>query len=227
MYLPDINALRAITVLPTPMEQFIVAGFFTSGDGGGGTFTWVDLSVSPLLQDDAGIAIWPMPSTNPLYGTGYFKRMYSGPINVRWFGAILGETDPNPPIDPFTLLPVVQPIADVTAYVNRARDSKAFADNGSLYFPRGEYPGAFEFTSIYGSPTFSRNEINLIGDGEGSVLKSNGATGYEIPGGASPYNYPVLRLGYRQNHWRYAKVNNLKVDGSFQSAPKFAWGVTF
>lgn len=229
MYLPDINALRGITSLPTPMEEFLVSGHFTSGDGGGGIFTWVDITVSPpMMPDDGGIVI----VSPALASLGYFKRIYSGPINVRWFGAILGETDPNPPIDPFTGLPLVQPIADVTVYVHRARDSKAFADNGTLYFPNGVYPGAFEFTCIWGSPNYLRNEINLIGDGEGSILTSNGATGYMIvfPDGSpdpTPYNYPILRLGYRRDHWRWAKVNNLKIDGSFGSDPKFAWGVTF
>lgn len=175
MYLSDIYALRAISSLPPTMEEFIVAGYYKSGDGGGGVFTWVPNTTPPA--DDHGIII---RGSGGLNSQGYFKRIYSGPINVRWFGAILEATDPNPPIDPFTGFPLAQPIADVTVYVHRARDSKDFADNGSLYFPKGVYPGAFEFTSLYAIPTYIRNEVNLIGDGEGSILTSNGATGYMV-----------------------------------------------
>src|SRR5690606_38593892 len=115
------------------------------GDGGGGTFVWVPTSVSPLLNDDEGIAIRLDPGST-FDNQGYFNRLYSGPINVRWFGAIVGATDPNPPIDPATLFPYTQPIADVTPYVHRARD---YAEGGTkygagtVYFPKGIYPGAF------------------------------------------------------------------------------------
>jgi len=172
--------------------EFIVGGFYSPGDGGGGTFIWVTPLPSGFVPD-GGITF---NSITLQSSPGYFKRLYSGPINVRWFGA-KGDG-----------------VTDDTAAVHAARDSKEFANNGTLYFPKGVYPGAFDFTSKYGSPTFIRNEINLIGDGEGSVLKSNGTTGYEIPNG-SIYNYPVLRLGYRQFHWRYAKITNIKIDGSF------------
>lgn len=231
MYFNTIDDLRNGFPGSVPTTgDYIVGGYFSEGDGGGGTFVWVPISTSSLLPDDHGISI-RTKSSSPGYFQGYFKRIYSGPINVRWFGAIVGQVDPNPPTDPFTGLPLAQPIADVTVYVHRARDSKEFADNGSLYFPKGVYPGAFEFTSIYNTPTYIRNEINIIGDGQGSVLTSNGATGYWVvlPDGTpnGPYNYPVLRLGYRDPHWRWAKVNNLKIDGSFNGAGKFAWGVTF
>jgi len=210
MYLDKIVDLRNLTSLSSG-KDYVVAGYFKPGDGGEGTFVWIDDTAPPA--DDGGIIIRNTQTISPL-PSGYFKRIYSGPINVRWFGAIMGATDPNPPIDPHTGSAYTQPIADVTPYVHAARDSKEFANNGTLYFPKGVYPGAFDFTSKYGSPTFIRNEINLIGDGEGSVLKSNGTTGYEIPNG-SIYNYPVLRLGYRQFHWRYAKITNIKIDGSF------------
>lgn len=45
------------------------------------------------------------------------------------------------------------------------------------------------------------------------------------PGGG---NKPVLRLGYRDWHWMWARVSNLKIDGSFDiPANRFSYGVTF
>lgn len=176
--------------------EFIVAGYFSSGDGGGGTFTWVPITFPQLpLNDDGGIIIRPH-STSKDYNNGYFKRQYSGPINVRWFGAIMGAV----------IYPTLTAITDVTQYVHSARDSN-FARNGSLYFPADwkmdtngnpviqPYVGAFEFYVTHG-------EINLIGDGLGSVLQSDGT------------GTAVLRLGWRFMIQRTARVYNLVVNGS-------------
>lgn len=182
MYLETIADLLALPFPIPPNTEFIVGGFYKAGDGGGGTFIWVLNNVIPHdLDEDGGIVFYSLdPFNDPL---GYFQRVFSGPINVRWFGAIYDS--------------VLRP--DVTSYVHDARDSQAFADNGTLYFPKGVYPGAFVFN--YGSTAYDGNEINIIGDGQGSVLQSNG--------GAAP----ILNLGYKLPTWRWAKVANLKIDG--------------
>lgn len=85
----------------------------------------------------------------------------------------------------------------------KARDSKAFANNGTLYFPKGEYPGAFVFDFKSGV----RNEINITGDGHGSVLITNGS------------DKPVVILGLRildipnSSNWMWAKIANLTING--------------
>jgi len=57
----------------------VVQGYNAVGDGGGGIFWW-DTSLSS--GDDGGTIIVPIGST-----TGRWRRLYSGPFNVRWFGA--------------------------------------------------------------------------------------------------------------------------------------------
>lgn len=151
MYLPNINSLKTINPLPNPLEEFIVAGHFTSGDGGGGTFTWVPVSTQfPLISDDGGIII---RSTIQQYqNAGYFKRIFSGPVNVRWFGA---KGDGS---------------TDDTVAVHKARDA---AKVGTVYFPQSidqwgapmSYKGAFVFHTHTG----------IMGDGIQTILQTNGS----------------------------------------------------
>lgn len=106
----------------SPSQEYIVGGYYTPGDGGGGIFVWL---ASSAVADD-GIII-----NNP-FTSGHFKRIYSGPLNVRWFGA-KGDG-----------------VTDDTAAVHAARDA---AKSGTIYFPESfdadgnelPYVGAFVF----------------------------------------------------------------------------------
>jgi hypothetical protein len=62
----------------------VAAGFWAPGDGGGGVFCWDSTSTT---GDDGGTIIVP---SNP---TGRWMRIYSGPINVAWFGAVADGVD--------------------------------------------------------------------------------------------------------------------------------------
>ena len=99
MYFDTISNLKNGFASSIPANgEYVVSGYYYPGDGGGGTFVWVPVSTqTPLLGDDGGIVI-RTDSSSPGINSGYFKRIYSGPINVRWFGAIMGGYDPNPPI---------------------------------------------------------------------------------------------------------------------------------
>jgi hypothetical protein len=134
MNLDFIADLRTLTSVPTVTADriFFVTCHSTIYDEGGGTFMWVPISVSSLLPDNDGTIIRTSNSSNPLYNQGYFLRQFSGPINVKWFGA-KGDG-----------------ATDDTAAVHAARDSMSFANNGTLYFPVGTYKGAFVFLSTYG-----------------------------------------------------------------------------
>lgn len=194
MYFATIALLRAQTLIPTNTE-FIVGGHSLAGDGGGGTFIWVTTAPPPTLPDDDGIIIHPPSAIN-----GYFMRLFSGPINVRWFGA-KGNG-----------------VTDDTAAVHAARDSAAFANNGTLYFPVGIYRGAFIFDRRSG-PIGLLNEINIKGDGHGSVLRSNG-TEY------SPGDHkPVVIAGWRFPAQEYARISDITIDGQSESAVKYSDGV--
>lgn len=53
----------------------VLLGFYSSGDGGGGLFAWV-----PGAATSDGGTVFAV-------GSGAWRRIYSGPVNVRWFGA--------------------------------------------------------------------------------------------------------------------------------------------
>jgi hypothetical protein len=72
------------------IQNALVGGFAAPNDGGGGVFYW-DPSVS--TGDDGGTVIVPTGSTS-----GRWVRVYSGVLNVRWFGAGLGGNNDQPAI---------------------------------------------------------------------------------------------------------------------------------
>jgi hypothetical protein len=90
---------------PGTASQIAVAqGFSSKGDGGGGVFYW---DTTTTNRDDGGTYIVPnavagetsapdpFPLDDPTPGqTGAgWRRLYSGPINVKWFGAKGGGND--------------------------------------------------------------------------------------------------------------------------------------
>ncbi len=70
-----INELRDIE--PSANLVTITRCYASPGDGGGGIFMW-----NTNTAEDNGGTIITSPGK-----TGHWKRLYSGPINVKWFGA--------------------------------------------------------------------------------------------------------------------------------------------
>ncbi len=68
-------------------EIVFVQGYNTVGDGGEGLFLW-DTNITSGYNTGTIIQY----STSTL---GAWKRLYSGSINVKWFGAISGNTSFN------------------------------------------------------------------------------------------------------------------------------------
>ena len=64
---------------PSTQEFYIASAYSTPGDGGGGTFVW---NPTDTRAADGGtiIAVTGIAA-------GRWNRVFSGPINVRWFGA--------------------------------------------------------------------------------------------------------------------------------------------
>ena len=118
-------------------------GYYTAGDGGGGSFWWDSASSATdnggtVLAADAG-------------GVGRWKRIYSGALNVRWFGA-KGDSS-----------------ADDTAEIQSAVD--ASSDGGSIYFPSGEYLVSSSISLLGG--TVARG-LHLFGDGDAETAGYSG-----------------------------------------------------
>lgn len=104
--------LRALA--PGVSSQVNVAGYYQSGDGGGGTFYWDAASTE---VDNHGTIIRPLAG-----GTGRWKRSYNDHINVLWFGAT-GDDRPND--------------NNHIRIMNAA--NYAVKNTGKLYIPRGIY----------------------------------------------------------------------------------------
>lgn len=86
-----IAALRAYAVPATAMS-ISVLGYYAPGDGGGDTFYWDSASTA---ADNGGTIIRPnaVLAANP----GRWLRIFSGAVNIRWFGAKGdGVTDDTP-----------------------------------------------------------------------------------------------------------------------------------
>lgn len=80
-YADSVDELRALW---TELGSFaVLTGYSAPGDGGGGVFYW-----SATGSDDGGTVF--AASTN-----GYWHRIYSGAINVRWFGATGDGSTPD------------------------------------------------------------------------------------------------------------------------------------
>lgn len=80
------NAINAITFdniaqlkLNSNIGRVDVLGYYTKGDGGGGTFYW---DLTSTEADNGGTIIQSTGIT-----TGRWKRVFSGAVNVKWFGA--------------------------------------------------------------------------------------------------------------------------------------------
>src|SRR5262249_12246030 len=65
----------------TDIQLAVLAGDYAPGDGGGGVFYW-----STTGTHDGGI-VFGASTSDAGSPAGYWVRIYSGPIDVRWFGA--------------------------------------------------------------------------------------------------------------------------------------------
>ncbi len=111
----NIDAVESVADLKSlPTQNLVmvtVLGFAIPGDGGGGTFYFDPTSAA---TDDGGVII--RPSSAPAFGR--WKRIYSGEVNVKWFGA-KGDGTTND----------YQSILSAQNYV------QALTLGGTLYFP--------------------------------------------------------------------------------------------
>lgn len=65
----------------------IASGGLTANDGGGGVFLW---SSDTTTADDGGTII--VPNTGAWVRDGCWKRLFTGPIQVTWFGLVADDT---------------------------------------------------------------------------------------------------------------------------------------
>jgi len=142
-WVDNLAGLRAMAHATTA-PVVVVEGYESAGDGGGGIFLWNDTST---LADNDGTIVRPnhVAAASP----GRWIRLYTGPVNVRWFGAGLGLGS--------DLARIMSALAVLTA------------TGGELFFPAANYflSGPIDITS---------NNITLRGESPfGSRLAGSGA----------------------------------------------------
>jgi len=136
-----------------------VLGYHEPGDGGESTMFWDDDSTE---ADNGGTIIQP----NSVSGAGRWKMLFSGPINVKWFGA-KGDG-----------------ITDDWQNIQNIID----ANYRYLYFPAGTYMISQSITYAKSDPlydasgNFNQNGIRLEGESENtvSIVALSGFTGVYI-----------------------------------------------
>jgi hypothetical protein len=130
------------------IDRVSLAGHTTEGDGGGGEF-WLDTS-DTTTADDNGINI--VDSVSPRIGT--WKRIWSGKVNLRWFGA-------NPANSAVVNTPLMQAALNFVA-----------VPEYELYSPWGVY---LHTGLTYTSAAFA-DSLRIFGDGFNATIWKNTAT---------------------------------------------------
>lgn len=113
--------MRALTLAAVAT----LSGFIMT-DRGMGLFEWQTGDQSANVTADPGAGVWVTPTADATGATGAWKRIWSGPANLRWWGAV-GDAS-----------------TDDTTAVQRAFDwmeaaSGAATDSRSLFVPLGKY----------------------------------------------------------------------------------------
>jgi hypothetical protein len=133
-------------------DVVVARGRQTSGDGGGGLFHWV---VSMIVVDDGGTIIVPKAGQ---VATGHWKRIYTGGLDVRWFGG--KPNDPSVAAENVTAIHKAIAVARAFDSADGAADRWA---GGTVLFA----PGTWYISST----------INLVHT-DSVVLSSFGAAGW-------------------------------------------------
>ncbi len=139
LYVENYDDLRALDPTEYPAGYVAnVGGYDSVNDGGGGAFVYVPTGTT---SDNDGTVL--APSNN----TGRWYRVYTGAVNVKWFGAVGdGSTD------------------DYQAMQNAITYMESLALGGAIFVPSGEY-------NIEDTLDFSGDKpIYFFGEGQGSTI---------------------------------------------------------
>ena len=143
-----VTELRTITGDTTDKRSATLGGHTDPGDGGGGTFFWDD---SSSTGDNGGTIIVPTGSS-----TGRWVRIWSGRVNVKWFGATGdGTTDDTA---------AIQAAIDVTT------ESKV------VEFPQGQYRVV--------PPDATSAALEIVASN--AILEGIGSSAWPVAAGTAP-----------------------------------------
>ena len=132
-----VNSIVALRALPggSTRSIAILTGYTTAGDGGGGVFVW-----STTAAPDDGGTVFNASAGN----TAGWRRVFSGALNVRWFGATGGGTTPD------------------QAAFQQTINVAASSGKGTVFVPNGVY----RIQATVDIPS----DVNVHGEGERSLI---------------------------------------------------------
>lgn len=139
---------------PVPGDSAIMASYNTIGDGGGGEFFFKTGGQLPPNNDGTVV--------QPTVGSGRWIRIFSGAVNIKWFGAKTVAQAPN-----FDSKPSIQAAIDNAIF-------------NEVFIPAGTYYIA-STVEIKDKPN-----LKIYGEGKASVIRCNGITIFSIL--SSTYN---------------------------------------
>ncbi|WP_316744545.1 glycosyl hydrolase family 28-related protein [Pedobacter antarcticus] len=182
-----------------------VLGYYESGDGGGGNFYWAGNS----MEADNGGTIFKVSNVSQ----GRWKRIYSGEVNVKWFGAI-----GNNSFDNYAAFSAASTFLSNSPY------------GGTMYIPEGKYllETGIEFNQLVGDESAIRR-ISVNGSGPGSTeIIYNGVGNafrfYSQYAGAVVQNYSISNfklikdknlhkgIGIKIEYSAFMEMHNIKVE---------------
>lgn len=155
-------------------DTVLVKGYYADGDGGGGDFYWDSTSTE---TDNGGTIIKATAIT-----TGRWKRLFSGEINVRWFGA----TGDNSTDDTTTIQSAIDASSSQVLFFPTGNYVTTAALNSTdqkitIKMPQGALikssvaAGTFAFDII--NNEYSDIELRIESDGNGINVKQDSGTG--------------------------------------------------
>lgn len=134
--------LMALPTQPTPPEEVLVLkAYLAPQDGGGGVFVW-DANATAAM--DFGTVI--RPNDRAANVAGRWRRLFSGALNVRWFGAQGNDSNTD------------------QVNINLAIAAANARGNGEVYLPPGIY-------RTFGSIVLDKPAIRLFGDGAATAIR--------------------------------------------------------
>jgi hypothetical protein len=173
-------ALRTVTA-PAATSVYFLQARATAGDGGGGLFTY-DATDTTTADNDGTVLV---------AGTKRFKRIYSGALNVRWFGAKGdGTTD------------------DLATF--NATIAALPSTGGAVYVPEGTY----KFSDTLTLPASSK-VVRLLGASGVSVSSHQSAI--RVPAGKTA----IYIGGGWQHHIEHLAIESTGVLATTSTVPTY------
>lgn len=187
----SIDELKTISNI----ESINVLGYYEKGDGGGGTFYWDATST----EDDNGGTIIQATGVT----TGRWKRVFSGAVNVAWFGAKGDESN--------DITSLVNSILSI--YDNLYIPNGDFRVDGTITVPNNKtirldgklYKRSANTSNVFPVIHLNGNYVSLIGGGVDSwvVSENNSPNGVVLWGSLNPETIAI--------NFRFANVSNFTI----------------